>query len=147
MKYEKRPVVIDAIQYTGDNYEEIIVFTMGNAIYDIKDTVLRIKTLEGEMTVNKGDFIIKGVKGEFYPCKPDIFEITYTAVSETQDLTKKAVSQMNKAELQTYIKILDRKLRIMEKEFVRLEKYKKAITPLKEIFEEMLEVHVDNDHY
>jgi len=91
MKYRKRPVVIEAIQWNGLNTYEIKEFGKGNITVEINDlawevgkgapvvTVL-IKTLEGEMKANKGDFIIRGVNGEFYPCKPDIFEKTYEVV-------------------------------------------------------------------
>lgn len=75
MKYRKKPIVIDAIQYTGKNVNEIVLFT-GKHNIDYGDH-LRIKTLEGTMTANIGDYIIKGVSGEFYPCKPYIFEQTY----------------------------------------------------------------------
>lgn len=77
MKYRKKPVEIDAIQWTGDNKLEIFDFC--NMSY-ITDQELRIQTLEGSMIADKGDYIIKGVKGEFYPCKPDIFELTYEKV-------------------------------------------------------------------
>ena len=78
MKFRKKPVVIDAIQWTGKNYDEVSTFA-----YDSERTVfisennLIITTLEGDMIANVGDWIIKGVKGELYPCKPDIFEETY----------------------------------------------------------------------
>jgi len=77
MKYRKKPVEIDAIQWTGDNKLEIFDFC--NMSY-ITDQELRIKTLEGSMTASVGDYIIKGVMGEFYPCKPDIFEMTYEKI-------------------------------------------------------------------
>ena len=77
MKYRKKPVEIDTIQWTGDNKLEIFDFC--NMSY-ITDQELRIQTLEGSMIADKGDYIIKGVKGEFYPCKPDIFELTYEKV-------------------------------------------------------------------
>lgn len=80
-KYRKRPVVIEAVQWTGDNTAEIANFT--NAEWSRNhngNTTLEIPTLEGVMTASKGDFIIKGVNGEFYPCKPDIFEKTYELV-------------------------------------------------------------------
>ncbi len=79
-KYRKKPVVIEAVQFTGDNQEEIESF-MGKKNEAITASqVIHITTLEGVMTASKGDFIIKGVKGEFYPCKPDIFEATYEVV-------------------------------------------------------------------
>lgn len=94
-KYRKKPVVVEAMQWDGSNYSthEIITF-MGQKInndfitqekfYDYCNIAMRdgikIETLEGTMTASVGDFIIKGVSGEFYPCKPDIFEKTYEKV-------------------------------------------------------------------
>lgn len=83
-KYRKKPVVIEAVQWTGNNYAEICRFTemtlgrtrLTYSPYGISDQLI-IPTFEGEHRANIGDFIIKGVKGEFYPCKPDIFEATY----------------------------------------------------------------------
>jgi hypothetical protein len=77
MKYRKKPVEIDAIQWTGDNKLEIFDFC--NMSY-ITDQELKIQTLEGSMIASIGDYIIKGVMGEFYPCKPDIFEMTYEKI-------------------------------------------------------------------
>ena len=77
MKYKKKPVEIDAIQWTGDNKLEIFDFC--NMSY-ISNQELRIQTLEGSMIASVGDYIIKGVMGEFYPCKPDIFEMTYEKI-------------------------------------------------------------------
>ena len=76
MKFRKKPVVIDAIQWKGNNLEEINKFVSWNPA----DLELAIHTLEGIMTASCGDWIIRGVKGEFYPCKPDIFAATYEAV-------------------------------------------------------------------
>ena len=81
MKYRKKPVEIEAIQWTGDNLVEISQF-MTNGRYDSKTQTIQIETREGTMSANVGDYIIKGVKGEFYPCKPDIFEQTYDKVGE-----------------------------------------------------------------
>jgi hypothetical protein len=77
MKYRKKPVVIDAIKFTGLNHDEIADFCSPTIIKVGGGFTLLIPTLEGEMTANKGDYIIRGIKGEFYPCKPDIFEATY----------------------------------------------------------------------
>jgi hypothetical protein len=84
MKFRKKPVVIEAMQWCGeDRSGEIYNFMKGtNRGICFDEPFLRIKTLEGEMTADKGDWIIKGVKGEFYPCKPDIFEATYEPVIE-----------------------------------------------------------------
>lgn len=75
MKYRKKPVVIDAIQYNGENIEQIVNFT--NKGIEFNGETMEIKTLEGNMKASVGDYIIKGVNGEFYPCKPDIFNKTY----------------------------------------------------------------------
>ena len=75
-KYVKKPVVIEALQFDGKNWEAIGEFVGQQAECRGKE-VLVIKTLEGDMLANAGDYIIKGIKGEFYPCKPDIFEDTY----------------------------------------------------------------------
>ena len=91
-KYRKKPVVIEAIQYTGNNIVEIIKFIQEGANgnkskylrYNAKKGEYFIPTLEGKYNVynklTEGDYIIKGVNGEFYPCKPDIFEMTYEKV-------------------------------------------------------------------
>lgn len=80
-KFRKKPVVVEAVQWTGANFAEVAQLSyniMGP--YGQEDAHLEISTLEGRMTANKGDWIIKGVKGEVYPCKPDIFEATYEPV-------------------------------------------------------------------
>lgn len=85
-KYRKKPVVIEAIQFTRYNFQEIRDFTDYKAdnltierrINGIATCI--IPTLEGQHIATEGDFIIKGVKGEFYPCKPDIFKQTYELV-------------------------------------------------------------------
>lgn len=79
-EYKKKPVVIEAIRFTGSNYEEIREFIGKNTL--CSDLSIVIPTLEGDMVAQKGDYIIKGVHGEFYPCKPDIFNETYEVVSE-----------------------------------------------------------------
>lgn len=76
MKFRKKPVVIDAVQWTGENRDEIFQFAGRSAFWgDVTGMV--IKTLEGEHKASEGDWIIRGVHGEHYPCKPDIFEKTY----------------------------------------------------------------------
>lgn len=79
MKYRKKPVEIEAIQLHPLNLEEIENFVGGDLGKNGKGETV-IATLEGAMICSMGDFIIKGVKGEFYPCKPDIFEMTYEKV-------------------------------------------------------------------
>ena len=82
-KYRKKPVVVEVVKWTGNNKEEIEEFIPNTLIVkmDTEDK-LGIGTLEGVMTASKGDYIIKGVHGEYYPCKPDIFEKTYEKVNE-----------------------------------------------------------------
>jgi hypothetical protein len=96
MKYRKLPVVIEAFKWTGDQDQTedplwiidaiktgIVRFIKGGYESEFSGRsyyspgYMIIKTLEGEMKANIGDYIIKGVKGEIYPCKPDIFEATY----------------------------------------------------------------------
>lgn len=100
-KYRKKPVVIEAVQWNGKNLMELECFHKGISLpafrkslaenpiefclwdkYEslVKKKGLHIRTLEGEMKANVGDYIIKGVDGEFYPCKPDIFDKTYEEV-------------------------------------------------------------------
>lgn len=79
--YRKKPVVIEAVQWTGLNTQEIYEFcNSGNRDCHIMGDKLLIKTLEGTMEASNGDYIIRGVKGELYPCKSDIFEMTYERV-------------------------------------------------------------------
>ena len=83
-KYKKKPVIIDAWEFDGWlDYSKTLPKEIKDAVDIIRltqDGKLQIKTLEGNMIANRGDFIIKGVKGEYYPCKPDIFEKTYELV-------------------------------------------------------------------
>jgi hypothetical protein len=81
MKYRKKPVIIDAVQWRGNNFKEIELFTNSEVKYNMMGQEV-IKTLEGDLFLTINDFIIKGIKGEFYPCKPDIFEKTYEAIKE-----------------------------------------------------------------
>lgn len=106
-KYRKRPIEIEAMQFDGDTADTMAVYhwieanTLGsydtNAISEdypvpasgvsirAEDGAMVIATLEGEMTVSMGDFVIRGVQGEFYPCKPDIFLTTYREVPNVLD--------------------------------------------------------------
>lgn len=101
--YRKKPVEVEAIVWTGENYQEVVDF-VGNKLicfiddhgtrltldclksildfgYTVDLTRVQIDTLEGLITASRYDFIIKGVNGEFYPCKPDIFAKTYEEVN------------------------------------------------------------------
>jgi hypothetical protein len=80
-KYRKKPIVIEAVKWTGDAH---LANSFLGERYDVdwryvtpESQAIEIPTLEGNMLCNLGDWIIKGIKGEFYPCKPDIFEATY----------------------------------------------------------------------
>lgn len=78
-KFRKKAVVIEAVRWDGTNPSECLEFCGG---YLTQGGFIEIRTLEGTMLTSPGSWIIKGVKGEFYPCKPDIFEATYEAVRE-----------------------------------------------------------------
>lgn len=84
-KYRKKPVEVEAIQWNSeDNIKAIQALLGENLISEAREGIGAVghwvKTLEGNMMISYGDFIIRGVKGEFYPCKPDIFEATYEPV-------------------------------------------------------------------
>lgn len=88
-KYRKKPAIIEAIQFFDDaeTLSKISDFMNDEIRVDYKNPkqpVLKIRTLEGEHIANIGDYIIKGIKGEFYPCKPDIFKMTYEAIEESR---------------------------------------------------------------
>jgi hypothetical protein len=90
-KWRKKPVVIEAIQYHPAEINKLRDFlgylrfaTFQNTIVENPIFCPVIETLEGDMKVNVGDWVIKGVNGEFYPCKPDIFEKTYERVEDGQ---------------------------------------------------------------
>ena len=92
MKYRKKPVTVEAKQFLGtwESWDEINYWITGAWLEEQTDvskidwSVYKIQTLEGEMTASTGDYIIKGVHGEFYPCKPDIFEQTYEPIKGKQ---------------------------------------------------------------
>ena len=84
MKFIKKPVIIEAMQHKGNNWEELIKWCPYGLMTQSDNKPIFIDTLEGKMRCDVGDWIIKGVKGEFYPCKPDIFEATYDAVAESE---------------------------------------------------------------
>ncbi len=87
MKYRKKPVVVEAVRFQPNEhmpFSEIPrwleeAFALGNVMWETKDSLI-ISTFEGDELVSTGDYIIRGIKGELYPCKPDIFEKTYEKV-------------------------------------------------------------------
>lgn len=82
-QYVKKPVVIEAIKFTRDNWDDVREFTKGIATNMVIERNpdgkcwCTVGTLEGDHMAMEGDYIIKGIKGEYYPCKPDIFKATY----------------------------------------------------------------------
>lgn len=89
-RYRKRPVEIEAVQFTDlDSYLAIVAWwkdvdtgtLTADEMFEYRHPIMLLKTLEGTMAANPGDWIIRGVQGEFYPCKPDIFAATYEAVT------------------------------------------------------------------
>jgi hypothetical protein len=87
-KYRKKPVVIEAVRWSGSNWHELLAWIDWEGGQKIRtmerddEMLLIIPTLEGAMEASPGDWVIKGVKNEFYPCKPEIFEATYEPVEE-----------------------------------------------------------------
>ena len=85
MKYRKKPVVIEALQFDGSGKSVAHIsyhFGADDLKWDVVNKQLRVQTLEGTLTADVGDWIIRGIKGELYPCKPDIFEATYERVDD-----------------------------------------------------------------
>jgi hypothetical protein len=80
LRFRKKPVEVDAVKWDGENVDKITAFLAGHGRFRPLSGVIEITTLEGVMTARKGDWIIKGTKGEFYPCKPDIFADIYEPV-------------------------------------------------------------------
>ena len=115
-QFRKKPVVISAIQWTGENLVDVIHFTDGRPpnnksshagmMWDqyvdlVRVDGLKIFTMEGKMDAAIGDWIIKGVKGEHYPCKPEIFALTYEDANARTDLSQAAVAAALEAAAQT----------------------------------------------
>lgn len=87
MQYRKKPVVIEAIQLTESTMMDICRWINEKGgevkkwVWNVNERYLTIGTLEGDHKANEGDWIIRGIKGEFYPCKPDIFRDTYESAN------------------------------------------------------------------
>ena len=97
-KYRKKPLIVEAVQWSGnvEDYEEIqskidTITCLGLAGADRKNTNLFIGTLAGDMRCNPGDWIIKGIAGEYYPIKDDIFRATYEEVQDQEQAFKPEV--------------------------------------------------------
>lgn len=89
-KFRKKSIVIEAIQFTGTNSGELHEFSNGAIQEPVGKDYMEIETLEGVMRVSLNDYVIKGINGEFYPCKPDIFDKTY----EKADTEKTFMEQL-----------------------------------------------------
>ena len=92
-KFRKKPVVVEAIQLTWDNWGNICDFMkipkQGKGItVDLPKIAMEIYTLEGTMRATENDWIIKGINGEFYSCKPDVFDKTYQSVDSEIEVVK-----------------------------------------------------------
>ena len=83
-KFRKKPIVIEAIQFDGSPESAQEIYNLSTREISYIGDRLTIRTLEGDMTANVGDWIIKGVAGEVYPCKPDIFEATYDTIDDAE---------------------------------------------------------------
>lgn len=99
MKFVKKPVEIEAVQFidTPERISQIAEFVGGDLRVNYKDKdnpFIPIETLEGTMKASVGDYIIKGVNGEFYPCKPDIFEKTYDCVGTPIDRMHREIDEL-----------------------------------------------------
>ncbi len=79
-KFRKKPVVIEAMQYTGRNAVDVMEWAGVPEISEDLTGGIEIATLEGTMRADPGDYVIRGVKGELYPCKPHVFALSYDAV-------------------------------------------------------------------
>ena len=91
-KYRKKPVTIEAMQLTRHNVHEVAEWCgadLGHTFGSTEPDALNINTLEGTMAAYIGDYIIRGVQGEFYPCKPDIFAATYEEVRAAREAMEK----------------------------------------------------------
>lgn len=82
-RYRKKPMEVEAVKLTADNANDVSFWCGGQLTYEedhlkgVEVKAIYIPTLEGVMLAVEGDYVIKGIKGEFYPCKPDIFEESY----------------------------------------------------------------------
>jgi hypothetical protein len=101
-KFRKKPVVIEAVQFLGTPESEKDVLDFVRCIETLDNQIV-IRTLEGNMTASAGDWIIKGVSGEFYPCKPDIFEKTYEKVKESETIPEPKIKPLEWIEEDTFV--------------------------------------------
>ena len=119
MRYRKKPVEIEAMQLTENNTCDVLTFcnSCGDIVASNEDGTISIKTLEGTMVANIGDYVIKGVAGEFYPCKPDIFEATYDIVEDVQPCLPNLEVTLVPEEIANIAALLDNDPRMKKVEF------------------------------
>lgn len=99
-RHTKKPITVEAVQWTGTKKSWDEIHSLGNIEWlpgEIGSYTFYIKTLEGDHLVRKGDYVIKGVQGEFYPCKPDIFEQTYEKVKGEKDSNRPSSDELQLA--------------------------------------------------
>jgi len=103
MQYRKKPIVVDAIRWTGDNGRDICsrwilsVMPIAEGCYlTLYDGKMAINTLAGEMNVSVGDWVIRGVAGELYPCDPAVFEASYEPAEQADDGSVSAAEVIHK---------------------------------------------------
>lgn len=117
-KYTKKPVTIEAMQLTKENVQEVLTWCNSHGIIasseELSDELIgvSIRTLEGTMLANINDYIIKGVKGEFYPCKPDIFKATYNEATDKRWDAETAIELLEM--LENNDKVLNMKMNLSE---------------------------------
>ena len=99
--FRKKPIMVQAVQLTNDNVLEVFRWCNANE-WNTDPAELKIKTLEGVMTVREGDYIICGVNGEFYPCKPDIFAKTYDVIQTRTRMSEAEVAVIEAAKVMAY---------------------------------------------
>lgn len=117
-KYTKKPVTIEAMQLTKENVQEVLTWCNSHSIIasseELSDELIgvSIRTLEGTMLANINDYIIKGVQGEFYPCKPDIFKATYNEATDKRWDAETAIELLEM--LENNDKVLNMKMNLSE---------------------------------
>jgi hypothetical protein len=134
-QYTKKPVTVEAIQFTGHNFDDVEKFagkSLGRVCNNYldgrkNDWSIVIKTLEGDMKASPGDYIIRGINGEYYPCKPDIFVKTYDegegnqkeapkydliTTNQARERVLMMIEKEKKGDLQKYMKYINREIEL-----------------------------------
>lgn len=153
MKYIKKPLIVEAFRYGHDPYPAWYIEALYNKKVIHKENIIGcsdfviIKTLEGEMRAYAGDFIIKGIKGEIYPCKEDIFNKTYE-ISNINKLIEKRKQKSGKVEYYSIKEMLsmmrDNGVKVEDSE-TRIKSYRKMVDIFLGTFSEMLNSEIDDN--